>query len=161
VTRQVIAKRTKRHLDELEVGKRPLTLSLQLTSFFQRTNYAEPSISAFAGAEDDEVLDGKYGKGRARQTISDKRRVVGGAAVKKKSSMNVRTALLYRKNLATLIDESVSARTVSQCDFEIAIFHPGNRATSRPHSHLPDGSHNPSTGASQTVMHRLRLLGKV
>ncbi|KAF7330299.1 Zinc finger HIT domain-containing protein 1 [Mycena venus] len=51
LTSEVIAKRTKRHLDELE-----------------RSNYAEPS--AHVGEEDEE---GKYTKGRARQLISEKR----------------------------------------------------------------------------------------
>ena len=52
-------------------------------------------------------------KGRGRQLISEKRNLnIPGnspAARKKKSTMNVRTALLYRKNLATLIEESVCA----------------------------------------------------
>ncbi|KAF8072028.1 hypothetical protein FPV67DRAFT_1483581 [Lyophyllum atratum] len=86
---EVIAKRTKRHLDELE-----------------RSNYAEPTL--LAGEDDEE--GGKSAKGRARQTISDKRNLsiagTSAAAKKKKSTMNVRTALLYRKSLATLIDES-------------------------------------------------------
>ncbi|KAF8150765.1 hypothetical protein B0H34DRAFT_784978 [Crassisporium funariophilum] len=87
---EVIAKRTKRHLDELE-----------------RSNYAEPTLLA---GEDDEGGN-KYSKGRGRQIISDKRNLnIAGnsaAARKKKSTMNVRTALLYRKNLATLIEEAV------------------------------------------------------
>ncbi|KAF9466536.1 hypothetical protein BDZ94DRAFT_1251156 [Collybia nuda] len=85
---EIIAKRTKRHLDELE-----------------RSNYAEPT---FLAGEDEE--GSKTAKGRARQTISDKRNLkISGdsaAAKKKKSTMNVRTALLYRKNLTTLIEES-------------------------------------------------------
>ncbi|KAF9532584.1 hypothetical protein CPB83DRAFT_867421 [Crepidotus variabilis] len=89
---EVIAKRTKKHLDELE-----------------RSNYAEPTLLAGVGEEDEEGGN-KYGKGRGRQTISDKRQLdIPGnspAARKKKSTMNVRTALLYRKNLATLIEES-------------------------------------------------------
>ncbi|CCM04969.1 uncharacterized protein FIBRA_07167 [Fibroporia radiculosa] len=85
---EVIAKRTKRHLDELE-----------------RSNYAEPS-SAFPGFEDDdETLGSRSVKGRARQTISDKREWDGKR--KKKSTMNVRTAVLYKKNLSALLDESV------------------------------------------------------
>ena len=41
--------------------------------------------------------------------ISDKRTFLTvNAAKKKKPTMNVRTAILYRKGLATLIDESVS-----------------------------------------------------
>jgi zinc finger HIT domain-containing protein 1 len=62
-------------------------------------------------AGEDDAEGGKSAKGRARQTISDKRNVNilgnSAAAKKKKSTMNVRTALLYRKNLATLVEESV------------------------------------------------------
>jgi zinc finger HIT domain-containing protein 1 len=69
-----------------------------------------------AGDEDEEG-GGKYSKGRGRQTISDKRNLnilgTSPAARKKKSTMNVRTALLYRKNLATLIDESSIASLAS------------------------------------------------
>ncbi|EIW84220.1 hypothetical protein CONPUDRAFT_19286, partial [Coniophora puteana RWD-64-598 SS2] len=86
LTPDAIAKRTKRHLDELE-----------------RSNYAEPSTSFIAGDDDAEGSTNK--RGRARETISDKRPLEPGAK-RKKSSMNVRTAVLYRKNLATLIDES-------------------------------------------------------
>ncbi|KAG6861996.1 hypothetical protein C0995_008183 [Termitomyces sp. Mi166 len=91
---EVIVKRTKRHLEELE-----------------RSNYSEPTL--LAGEDDEE--GGKSAKGRARQTISDKRNLniagTSAAAKKKKSTMNVRTALLYRKNLATLIDESLHLHT--------------------------------------------------
>ncbi|KAF9453465.1 hypothetical protein P691DRAFT_755521 [Macrolepiota fuliginosa MF-IS2] len=92
LTPEVIAKRTRRHLDELE-----------------RSNYSEANVASIS---DDEGGDGGGSKhGRARQTISDKRTnlVIPGtspAALRKKSTMNVRTALLYKKNLATLIDES-------------------------------------------------------
>ncbi|THH18122.1 hypothetical protein EW146_g2814 [Bondarzewia mesenterica] len=87
---EVVSKRTKRHLDELE-----------------RSNYAEPS-GLYAGVEDDEEETGKTAKGRARQTISDKRNISAGGpgAKRKKSTMNVRTAILYRKRLAELIEES-------------------------------------------------------
>ncbi|ETW82857.1 hypothetical protein HETIRDRAFT_416896 [Heterobasidion irregulare TC 32-1] len=83
----VLAKRTKRHLAELE-----------------RSNYAEHS----AGIEDDEDGPGKTAKGRARQTISDKRNIsgTGPGAKRKKSTMNIRTAVLYRKKLAELVEES-------------------------------------------------------
>jgi zinc finger HIT domain-containing protein 1 len=101
-----IRKRTKRHLDQLEVtNQRNVLFSVPLFDYHKRTNYAEPSISYFD--EEQEEEGGKYAKGKARQTISDKRNVLGGR--KKKSSMNVRTALLYKKNLATLIEESVRA----------------------------------------------------
>ncbi|KAI0291903.1 hypothetical protein B0F90DRAFT_1812053 [Multifurca ochricompacta] len=84
---EVIAKRTKRHLDELE-----------------RSNYAEPSTSYLGMDEDDQA--GKSAKGRSRQTVSDKRQLSGPSAKRKKASMNIRTAILYRKNFGTLLDES-------------------------------------------------------
>ncbi|KAI9000518.1 hypothetical protein BD414DRAFT_511218 [Trametes punicea] len=87
----VLAKRTKRHLDELE-----------------RSNYSEPAGTG-GGGEDEEdegvALGGRTAKGRARQTtISDKRHWDGKKP--KKSTMNVRTAILYKKSLAVLIEES-------------------------------------------------------
>ncbi|KAJ7220054.1 hypothetical protein GGX14DRAFT_585296 [Mycena pura] len=84
LTPEVIAKRTKRHLAELE-----------------RSNYSEPS--SHVGEEEE---DGNYTKGRARQLISEKRTFNIPGLKKKKSSMNVRTALLYRKNFAMLLEES-------------------------------------------------------
>jgi zinc finger HIT domain-containing protein 1 len=61
---------------------------------------------------DDEEEGRKYAKGRARQTISDKRSGAEGAsAKKKKSTMNIRTAILYKKNLATLLEDSVGLPT--------------------------------------------------
>jgi len=56
--------------------------------------------------EDDQT--GKSAKGRARQTVSDKRQLSGPSTKRKKTNMNIRTAILYRKNFATLIEESVS-----------------------------------------------------
>ncbi len=55
--------------------------------------------------QDDQA--GKSAKGRARQTVSDKRQLSGPSAKRKKANMNIRTAILYRKNFATLIEESV------------------------------------------------------
>ncbi|TFK40244.1 hypothetical protein BDQ12DRAFT_734250 [Crucibulum laeve] len=85
---EVIAKRTKRHLDELE-----------------RSNYSAPN-TLLTGEDAEEG----HGRGRARQTISDKRTLnipgTSPAAKKKKTTHNVRTALVYRKTLAELIDES-------------------------------------------------------
>ncbi|KAH9945299.1 uncharacterized protein BXZ73DRAFT_96285 [Epithele typhae] len=96
----VIAKRTKRHLDELE-----------------RSNYAEPTgVPGAEGDEDDEepgvgVHGGRTAKGRARRaTISDKRQWerpgLAKAKAGRKTSMNVRTAVLYKKNLGVLVEES-------------------------------------------------------
>ncbi|KAK7690613.1 hypothetical protein QCA50_005712 [Cerrena zonata] len=86
---EVVAKRTKRHLDELE-----------------RSNYSEPSgLLGLIGDEDEDTpVTGRTAKGRARQTISDKRAPEGGK--KKKSTMNIRTAVLYKKSFAQLLDES-------------------------------------------------------
>lgn len=86
LTPDLIAKRTKRHLDELEAS-----------------NYAEPSSSK-RGLEDKDA--GAASKGdRTRTSLSEQRAAAAGA-VRKKSTMAVRTALLYRKTLATLIDDS-------------------------------------------------------
>ncbi|XP_006459298.1 hypothetical protein AGABI2DRAFT_66100, partial [Agaricus bisporus var. bisporus H97] len=100
LTPELITKRTKRHLDELEV----------CFSFLSRTsNYSEANIASVSDEEGGEGGPAKHG--RARQTISDKRTnlVIPGsspAALRKKSTMSVRTALLYKKNLQTLIEES-------------------------------------------------------
>ncbi|KAJ3732161.1 hypothetical protein DFJ43DRAFT_338372 [Lentinula guzmanii] len=56
----------------------------------EKSNYSE-SASLTVGEDDDEPAVGKYNT---------------KAATKKKSTMNIRSALLYRKNLATLIEES-------------------------------------------------------
>lgn len=69
----------------------------------QRTNYTEPSISV-AGITFGE--GDKSARGRARETISDKRVLEGGPR-KKAQTKHVRDALVYRKKLATLIEESV------------------------------------------------------
>jgi zinc finger HIT domain-containing protein 1 len=71
--------------------------------------------------EDEHDGGGKSAKGRARQTISDKRNL-NDSGKKKKSTMNVRTALLYRKNLPTLIDESVSCNYHAIVCVLIAVF---------------------------------------
>ncbi|KAI1797319.1 hypothetical protein LXA43DRAFT_408904 [Ganoderma leucocontextum] len=95
---EVIAKRTRRHLDELE-----------------RSNYSEPAgggAGADGGQEDDDegaAPGGRTTKARARQTtISDKRQweQAGGSRRPKKSTMNVRTAILYKKNFTVLLEES-------------------------------------------------------
>ncbi|KAF9060483.1 hypothetical protein BDP27DRAFT_1385564 [Rhodocollybia butyracea] len=90
---ELLAKRARNHLDELE-----------------RSNHSELT-SIDVDDDEDEASAVKYTKGRARQTlISDKRnlKLAGSspAATKKKSTMNIRGALLYRKNLATWVDES-------------------------------------------------------
>ncbi|KAN0092834.1 hypothetical protein V8E55_003618 [Tylopilus felleus] len=90
LTPEIIAKRTKKHLEELE-----------------RTNYAASSLQNEPDS-DPEASSSQKSKFRARQmVISDKRTFLTvNAAKKKKPTMNVRTAILYRKGLATLIDES-------------------------------------------------------
>ncbi|TBU49804.1 hypothetical protein BD309DRAFT_909069 [Dichomitus squalens] len=94
---EVIAKRTKRHLEELE-----------------RSNYSEPAGAGAATggeAEDDDegvAPGGRTTKGRARQTtISDKRQWEQvGTKRPKKATMNVRTAILYKKSFNVLLEES-------------------------------------------------------
>lgn len=86
----LVDKRAQRHLDELE-----------------KSNYTEL---------DDEQTAAEGGvrrghRGTARHTlISDQR----AGYKKKKSTMNVRSALMYKKNLATLIEESVSIYPLSR-----------------------------------------------
>jgi hypothetical protein len=73
----------------------------------QRSNYAEE-----AGAfEDEQDAPGRTAKARgvARQTISDKKDWGAGAGRRKTGNMKIRDALLYRQNLATLIERSVCA----------------------------------------------------
>ena len=70
----------------------------------QRSNYAEPSALSLMGGE--EATGAGIAKGRARDTISD-RKPGPGVSGKRKSTLNVRGALLYKKNLQQLIDESV------------------------------------------------------
>ncbi|PSR88983.1 hypothetical protein PHLCEN_2v4945 [Hermanssonia centrifuga] len=81
-----------------------------------RSNYSEPSSTLGLTAEDDADGSGATGrtaKGRARQTISDKRDIEGGGK-KKKSNMNIRTAVLYKKSFALLLDESLHPRQRSR-----------------------------------------------
>ncbi|KAF9048590.1 hypothetical protein BJ165DRAFT_1402489 [Panaeolus papilionaceus] len=90
---EVIAKRNKRHLDELE-----------------RSNYTEANDLTGVVEEGGEEGSKATSRGRDRQTISDKRNLkmpgTSRAATKKKSTFAVREALLYRKNLNTLIASS-------------------------------------------------------
>jgi zinc finger HIT domain-containing protein 1 len=86
-----------------------------MLKFGKRSNYSEPSAPyAALGIDDDdeEAAGGRTSKSRARQTISDKR----DWGRKKKSTMNVRTAVLYKKNLTTLIEESVRLPHSSLCE---------------------------------------------
>ncbi|KAJ7593440.1 hypothetical protein C8J56DRAFT_1003166 [Mycena floridula] len=89
---EIIAKRNQRHLEDLE-----------------RSNYAE-SGDPVVGEDNEDGAPEKYTKGRARHTISDKRNLKlpgnSAAATKKKSNMKIRTALIYRTNLAKLVEES-------------------------------------------------------
>ena len=101
-------------MDELEVcvQSQPRQLNLLwlhlllVKLILQRSNYSEPSTLLGQADEDEEVGGGRATKGRARQPISDKRAAEEGR--KKKSTMNIRTAVLYKKNFALLVEESVS-----------------------------------------------------
>lgn len=100
----VVAARNRRHLDQLEVNLKPISVRHTLIpASFQRSNYGETRTVADEDA-------GNSSRG-ARSLISEKRSVkmlgTSPAATKKKSTMAVRTALLYPKSLATLIEESV------------------------------------------------------
>ncbi|KIJ52536.1 hypothetical protein M422DRAFT_58679 [Sphaerobolus stellatus SS14] len=83
VSEEIITRRTQRHLEELE-----------------RSNYTE--AGPIGGGEGEGT---GTTKSRARDIISD-RKPGPGVSGKRKSTMNVRGALLYKKNLQQLIDES-------------------------------------------------------
>lgn len=85
---EVVAKRKKRHLEELE-----------------RTNYSASVILNDPDSEPESSTNPKA-KFRARQTVISDKRTFGNSKPKRKSSMNVRTAILYRKGLAALVEES-------------------------------------------------------
>lgn len=111
----------------------------------QRSNYSEPAGAGAGGEDEDDhgvAPGGRTAKGRARQSIiSDK------GKKPKKSSMNVRTAVLYKKTLAVLIEDSVRAwmpsasrgRSDALLPFSARAVH-ASRATSRQGiEHLPPG----------------------
>jgi hypothetical protein len=121
----------------------------------QRSNYAEPSIGM---DEDDQT--GKSAKGRARQTVSDKRKLSGPSAKRKKANMNIRTAILYRKNFATLIEESVKWSSCNPRCSAHAIAS-GSRNYPFLDTHLPNRRRRSSQGTHETSVHRLRVLGQL
>lgn len=99
--------------------------------FSKRSNYVE-SAGIFEDDDEGTTAGGRTAKSRAaaRQIISDKKDW-GDGSKKKKSTMNVRTALLYRKNLATLAEESVRAKLHRACrgmmaDSQFATIHRGS-----------------------------------
>ncbi|KAG0708200.1 hypothetical protein DFH29DRAFT_871112 [Suillus ampliporus] len=75
----VIAKRTKRHLEELEVTAQIQPSIVKPNRLKQRSNYTEPSITL---DDDDEAPIS--GKNRVRQIVSDKRHLNDPNARKKK-----------------------------------------------------------------------------
>ncbi|KAG6334056.1 hypothetical protein ID866_5030 [Astraeus odoratus] len=85
---EVISKRTRRHLEELE-----------------RTNYAASSLFNDVDSDPESSANPKS-KFRARQTVISDKTTFGDGKSKKKSTMNVRTAILYRKGFPTLLEES-------------------------------------------------------
>jgi hypothetical protein len=113
--------------------------------------------------DDEGAGGGKYAKGRARQTISDKRSLAG-AGKKKKSTMNVRTALLYRKNLATLIEESVRVLWMPDNLLDDTDSHTSMSEyslSSSTHPNLPYGDHTPRSVSCTVDVLSLRILGTV
>jgi hypothetical protein len=109
--------------------------------------------------EDDQA--GKSAKGRARQTVSDKRQLSGPSAKRKKANMNIRTAILYRKNLSTLIEESVSGTPVrSKCLLYFNLLS-GTRQPPFLDTHLFYRRCGSPQGAYATLVLRLRLLGQL
>jgi hypothetical protein len=136
--------------------------SFGLTSitYVKRSNYAEASLLA---GEDEE--EGGSKKGRARQTISDKRNLnilgTSAGAKKKKSTMSVRTALLYRKNLATLIEESVRNVTYSLRATLSSLFVPEHCGSTAVHSYVFDSYRTSVRVPPANAMFCVRILGSI
>ncbi|GAA5997690.1 Vps71p [Rhodotorula paludigena] len=98
---EYVARRVKRHLNDLE-----------------RTNYTEPTTgpSAYGELDDDN-------KGPSALAKDD-----DGSGKKRKKSMAVRSLLMYRKNLATLLDESnLSSQPKTQPSYLTAAAPPSRR----------------------------------
>src|SRR6266849_1210309 len=105
--------------------------------------------------EDDQA--GKSAKGRARQTVSDKRQLTGPSAKRKKTNMKIRTAILYRKNFATLVEESVSGSFAIPAGMPVYDLVSGNRKYSILCTHLPYRRRCTPKRAYATSVYRLRV----
>jgi hypothetical protein len=131
----------------------------------QRSNYSEANIAA--SVSDEEGGEGGPAKhGRARQTISDKRvnLVIPGsspAALRKKSTMSVRTALLYKKNLQTLIEESVSMSIMNTIILNSSCRDIGYSRSPSGYSDLSDCSRASAGVSRSSVMFCVQLLGQL
>ncbi|GAA5833614.1 hypothetical protein JCM11251_003182 [Rhodosporidiobolus azoricus] len=98
---EYVARRVKRHLNDLE-----------------RTNYTEPTTGPTAYGEGDDEAKGPT----ALENEKD------AAGRKKKKSMAVRGLLMYRKNLATLLEESnISSLPASKPNYLTAVAPPSLR----------------------------------
>jgi hypothetical protein len=109
--------------------------------------------------EDDQA--GKSAKGRARQTVSDKRHLSGPSAKRKKANMNIRTAILYRKNFATLIEESVSDLDVILACLIVIYRTSGSRQPPSLDTHLSYRRFRSLQGTYTATVLRLRPLGQL
>jgi hypothetical protein len=74
--------------------------------------------------------------------------------------MNIRTAILYRKNFATLVEESVSGSFAIPASL-FKTFVSGTRKYSLLGTHLPYRRRRPTKRAYATSVYRLRVLGKL
>lgn len=100
---ETVAKRTKRRLEELEVGDRASSIRFNTHREMscQKSNYAEPRES-LTGALEGEEISGRP-TDRSRETIS----LRNDGKQRKRSTAAVRAILLYRKNFNTLLEEAV------------------------------------------------------
>ena len=122
----------------------------------QRSNHAEVDIDPDQ-ADGTAEGSGRRGRGTARQTlISDKRPSVHP---NKKSTMNIRSALLYKKNLATLIEESVGIIPKITEKITLNSCLKGHRESTPVHTKLPFRRRPASEGTPAFVLLRLRVLG--
>ena len=75
--------------------------------------------------------------------------------------MNIRTALLYKKNLATLIEESVRSKSAVFCGGDVDLAFEGHWESTPVGAELSFRRRPAPEGAPAFVLHRLRVLGQV
>ena len=76
--------------------------------------------------------------------------------------MNIRTAVLYKKNLAMLIDDSVRSKMLLLITHMLRSFNcAGHSCIPLDGAYVFDRSYSPSTRATENDLHRLRVLGQI
>ncbi|GEM11211.1 zinc finger, HIT-type protein [Rhodotorula toruloides] len=130
---EYVARRAKRHLNDLE-----------------RTNYTEPTTGPSAYGDADDESKGPTALGKDDD----------GSGKKRKRSMAIRSLLMYRKNLAALLDESLSPFPLRIVPF-VPNYFAGRRTSPKPRPispttsplpHLPHDTHPPRSVPSAGIL---------